>query len=358
MDTSTPEGQEAEAPNYSLIASEIFGNDFKGEIKEQPANEQPAEPAQEPVEAEEEQPAEVVKESPVEAQEAQEEGETPISSFDELVESQGWDPEWANSLEFEQKVDGETRLVTLKDLIATNQTLSAAEKRLEDAKEKAKTQYQQLAETQEKVEETFNVAYAVLENQKKAIDEEAAKVDWASLRNQDPGEASFKKQEFKERREAVEAEIGKLSTQYQEYVADQQQKSQAALQEHLQKEQEALLEKLPEWKDPEKAKAGHKEVADYLSSQGFTPEEIAQASDHRLVIMARKAALYDKGASAEPAKKKLVTVPKTLKPGASVQADPNKSKEDHYRKIIANNPNSRQAEEATVALMQLRRGKP
>lgn len=49
MDTSTPEGQEVEAPNYSLLASQVFGDGFKGEVQEQPVEEpqQPQEAAEE-----------------------------------------------------------------------------------------------------------------------------------------------------------------------------------------------------------------------------------------------------------------------------------------------------------------------
>ena len=90
----------------------------------------------------------------------------------------------------------------------------------------------------------------------------------------------------------------------------------------------------------------------------LSPEEVARASDHRLVIMARKAMLFDRQKSkAEPAKKKLLTVPKTLKPGVSKPVDINQAKVAEAKATIAKNPNSRTAEDAAVALLKLRRGK-
>lgn len=57
-------------------------------------------------------------------------------------------------------------------------------------------------------------------------------------------------------------------------------------------QREQLLAKVPEWKDEAKAKAEVAKLKDYLAQQGYQPGE-ADFTDHRSVILARKAMKYD-----------------------------------------------------------------
>jgi hypothetical protein len=59
-----------------------------------------------------------------------------------------------------------------------------------------------------------------------------------------------------------------------------------------QDQHEKLLAKVPEWKDPAKAKAEVSQLKEYLAQQGYEPGE-ADFTDHRSVILARKAMQYD-----------------------------------------------------------------
>lgn len=57
-------------------------------------------------------------------------------------------------------------------------------------------------------------------------------------------------------------------------------------------------------------------LTQYLRVQGFADEDIAGAADHRLIMMARKAMMFDNLATkADVSKKKVIKIPKTLKPG-------------------------------------------
>jgi hypothetical protein len=78
------------------------------------------------------------------------------------------------------------------------------------------------------------------------------------------------------------------------------------------------MSKVPEWKDAEVAKKEKQEIAAFLLDQGFTKEDLAAASDHRMILMARKAMLFDKGQDKTAiAQKKVLTIPKVLKAGAT-----------------------------------------
>ena len=104
---------------------------------------------------------------------------------------------------------------------------------------------------------------------------------------------------------------------FQTTQAQSKQEADAELRQYLQQEQQRLLDALPEWKDPEKAKAEKQSIATYLMDAGFSKEDISAATDHRMILMARKAMLYDKGQNkAELVAKKITTIPKVVKPGA------------------------------------------
>lgn len=359
METSTPEAEGSKST--SLLAQELFGGNFHGEVKvsekpvEQPATAAPEEP-EEPVE----------KVSLEDAQGSGEEAETnseeegvTISTFDELVESQGWDPEWANSLEIPVKVDGESSKAKIADLVKSYQMTQAAEKRLEEAKEKAKSQYQALAEKQKELDATVRVAASVLQKQLDQVGEEEKSVDWKTLESQDPGEAALKRQKFAERRAAVRGEIGELAKAYQQHQQKTELETHEKQAQKLLQEREALLTKLPEWKDEDTAAAEQKSLTEYLHSQELSEDAIHQtAFDHKLLIIARKAMLYDQiKQKAEPAKKKLVKVPKTLKPGSpKPESNSNQTQINELQKRISANPNSADALDAAREIVKLRRG--
>ena len=88
------------------------------------------------------------------------------------------------------------------------------------------------------------------------------------------------------------------------------------------KQQAQLLEaKVPEWKDAAKAKVQKQELAAYLMQEGFTEQEIGSLIDHRTVLVARKAMLYDKAATVTD-KKVAKTPPKVEKAGAKADSVP------------------------------------
>lgn len=358
--TSTPEAEPVRS--MSEIAREAFGSDYHGDVTEKP-KEAPAETTETPEtqDVEFQQPeSETQPETQPEAEQnletAEPEGET-ISTVRQLIETSEFDPEWFNSLEIDVKVDGEPSSAKFSDVVKSYQITQAAEKRLEDAKEKAKTQYQALADKQQELEAVFQVAAGVLQRQKAKIDTDAGKVDWDKLRVDDPAEWTAKQQEFANRKAAVDTEARVIATSYQQHTQKVKQETDNTMSKNLTAEQETLLEKLPEWQDEEVAKTEQAAVGEYLVSLGFSPEEVSKTYDHRQVIMARKAMLFDQLSSkAAPAKKKLNLVPKTLRSGSPKQkSEINQTQEQSLLKTINANPNSREAEDAGVALLKLRR---
>jgi|GEM_PF-2658967 len=75
----------------------------------------------------------------------------------------------------------------------------------------------------------------------------------------------------------------------QRSAAEQQQ----ALRQELAQEAQRLTEAIPEWADAGKAQAEKAALRDYLNKAGFQHEELDQVTDHRSLVVARKAMLYD-----------------------------------------------------------------
>jgi len=325
-------GTEAPSRSLSLLASQTFGDDFRGTVEEpkpeesvQPEApeaeaEQPEPEEQEAAEAEgEEQPEPEASEDGTEA----EDDKQVVSSFSELVESQEWDWDWFKNLSTPVKVDGESVDVSFSDLVKSYRTEQEASKRITEAKTQAEAATQEIQQRQQALDGQFKVAAALIENAEQLIDQDASQVDWADLRQSDPAEYAARKDEIRERRAEIDRMKREAVDSYQTLTAEQQKEAEKEQQEYLVKQQTALLEKLPEWKDEKVATAERSEIVDYLRKEGFEDQDIFNATDHRLVIMARKAMQFEKGgeAKASAAKKKVAKVPVTVKPSAPKSQD-------------------------------------
>lgn len=353
------QGTQPEGPpqgGLSLLANDMFGPDFYGEVK------RPEESGETPT----------GEETPeAESPETPEEGEQPESPESEEAEYSEYQlGEIAQLLGVEEgdltvdddgkvainlKVDGETSHTRLSDLKAREQQLQAADKRLEEAKEKAKAQNQELSQKSEALQEQFATAAKLIENAESVLDQDTKAIDWNKLRQDDPAEYSAKKAEIAERRQQLEQMKEDAKKTWQESVQKQREQLQEQQKQHLQSEHAALLEKLPEWQDAEKAQSEKSKISEYLKgTMGFSDEDVMGASDHRLILMARKAMLYDElQANTDVARKKVAKVPKVMKPGTPKSPDQrNKEQERKARDQLKKSGSLNDA----YALLKARRG--
>ena len=180
METPTTETPET---NYSLLAKERFGHNFVGEVQEAA----PVEVPEETQEVEEEQVLEadegieeVTEETTEEAEEAT------VQTFDELIQAQEWDDEWANSLAVKVKIDGEEKPVKISDLRANFQMQEAAQKRLEEAKAAKESAKAEASQKMEEANQQLAAAAAIVADAEKALLGEINNTDLDKLREQDP----------------------------------------------------------------------------------------------------------------------------------------------------------------------------
>lgn len=92
--------------------------------------------------------------------------------------------------------------------------------------------------------------------------------------------------------------------------------------EFLQAEHAKLIDADPIFADAEKGKAEKVRIRDYLKAQGFDDEAINGLADHRSVLIARKAMMYDQVKNAKPEEKRVSEPPKVMKPGPAGEKPP------------------------------------
>lgn len=226
-------------------------------------------------------------EDAVEDDEAEEETPTKVLSQEEL-----------DDLLITVKVDGKEEKVKVREARQgyqraqdyTRKTMELAERR--KALEAQTEQYAQLI--------------PVLQERLTAL-AETAKLPDPALRESDPGEYAAQMADYnavQEQKRAVEAEAARLKQENAEKTA-------AAFAEHVRNEMEVLAQKLPAWKDPETAAKEQKLIRRFMLANGYSESEIDMLSDHRAVLLVRKALLYDQ----QKAKARTKVRPVSERPG-------------------------------------------
>lgn len=223
---------------------------------------------------------------------------------------------------FTIKVDGKTVELTQEQLADayknglrqadyTKKTMEAAELRKSAEAEKARA-YQERQQYAENLNRIAVQLEGVLQNQP----------DLSALLESDPVEYLKQTHLLQQR----QAQLHQINQQRQQLAMQAQAEQQSLYQSHLEAQKQELLAKLPTWKDSEKAAAERDALKAYLKKEGYQDQDIGNISDHRAVVMARKAMLYDQMISkASAAAKKVAPLPqKVERPG--VNETPNTDK--------------------------------
>ena len=208
------------------------------------------------------------------------------------------------------KVDGKEIEVTLDEL-------QKGYSRTQDYTRKT----QQIAETRKAVEAEAAAIRAEREQYaqllgalKQQLESAEAPPDLDRLYNEDPIEWVRQRELLRDKQEklaAIQSEQARLSQ-----LTEQQRAKE--FQAHLASQQEALIQAVPEWKDPKKAQAEKALLVEFGKKIGFSEEELKNVYDHRAVIALRKAALYDQMMSKRGQIKPVVNNgPRPAKPSAA-----------------------------------------
>lgn len=116
--------------------------------------------------------------------------------------------------------------------------------------------------------------------------DEFASIDWKRLAAEDPAAYVLKEFEFKQKQSALQSAAAERTRLENEAATERA----TAQTEYLTKQQQLLVEAVPEFGDPEKAPKLREQLVTFLQSNGYTPKEISGLTDHRMVKILAQAA--------------------------------------------------------------------
>ena len=280
--------------------------------QEQTANEETDTPVDEEVVEETKEAEEVEEETPEpESEEEEEEGQVEEETEEEVDEEE-YDVVAEEDLKYTIKVDGKDYEVDIEELKNgyqrqadyTRKSQALAEQR----KETEQIQSERMQLEQER--QMYANGLQMLQEQQSAKLQEFDKVDWDTLKTEDPYQYMLQKDEYRDAQEKA----NNVAQQQVLIQQEQQQTAQKARAHFVQQEYSRLVDALPEWND--KDSTIKKDIQEYATSVGFRPEEISQLADHRSVLVIKKAMEFDKlTKKVAPKKKAVKKVPKVQKSG-------------------------------------------
>src|SRR5262249_50277479 len=113
--------------------------------------------------------------------------------------------------------------------------------------------------------------------------------DWNALATENPAEYVRQRHLFEQKQH----ELQQLQTAQAYLNSQRDAELQKQREAFVQAETQKLLDAIPAWKDKAKAQADSAAVSKYLGDMGFDGDAQASIVDHRLILIANKARLYD-----------------------------------------------------------------
>ena len=178
--------------------------------------------------------------------------------------------------------------------------------------------------------------------------------EWDTLRRQNPDQFArdfSNHQLVKQQLDAVNAEKGRIQQEKLGLMEEQ-------LREHLEGEKNALLSAIPEWQDEAVADAERQELHSFAMSYGFSESDLAQVSDHRLMLLLRDGMKYRQGKTkGEAAIREKVDTAIRLKPGTGKKKSRKKQsirkKQRNAERMLARTGTEKDALAAILDLVEL-----
>ena len=209
------------------------------------------------------------------------------------------------------KVDGKDVKVTQEELLAGYSRQADYTRKSQVLSEQRQKADSELAATQQE-RQRYLSQLEQFNTQADSKINELAKTDWTQLKEEDPTEYMLKRDQYRELQEnkrMVEDEQNNLQLK-------SQQENQAKWQEELGRQQEIMVQRLPEWTDPDKGPKLKQNIKSFAVKKGFTEQEVSSLIDARSVDVLHKAMLYENLLAAKISGKKTKVVPKVTRPGS------------------------------------------
>ena len=209
------------------------------------------------------------------------------------------------------KVDGKDVEVTQEELLAGYSRQADYTRKSQVLSEQRQKADSELAATQQERQRYLSQLEQFNTQADSKIDE-LAKTDWTQLKEEDPTEYMLKRDQYRELQEnkrTVEDEQKNLQLK-------SQQENQVKWKEELGRQQEIMVQRLPEWTDPDKGPKLKQNIKSFAVKKGFTEQEVSSLIDARSVDVLHKAMLYENLLATKISGKKAKVVPKVTRPGS------------------------------------------
>ena len=261
--------------------------------------------------------------------------EDAVTHFSDLAEHLGVEESYLENLLVPTKINGEEREATIKDLVATFQKGGSADLKLMELADNRKqfdmerSQYTEALQQEWSRIQTLNT-----ELQNMLTGDEESQLQ--QMRHSDPAEYAARmadRQSRLQRAHKINDEM--QQTQNKKVLDDYSRK--------VSIEGNRLIDAIPEWSDDKTRTAENRDVRQYLLKMGMQDFEIdgkfengrlvhPGVIDHRAIVLARKAMLFDQARSGtEPKKAKLKSLPKMGAGRPKSKADVNDAKRKEIR---------------------------
>lgn len=191
----------------------------------------------------------------------------------------------AEQQRFKVKINGEEQEVPLSELVKGYQLESDYRIKTSQVAEQARAAQEQHQQAQQ-----LQAQYAqVLQTYTQQLQAMQPQPPNPALIESDPVNYLRQQQAF----QAWQGQMQQAQWEQQQLQAVQKDEAERFVKARVAEQMDLLTKAIPEWSDAEKAKTGKAELKSYLQSQGYAPGEVEQAVDHRAIVLARKAMLYD-----------------------------------------------------------------
>lgn len=219
---------------------------------------------------------------------------------------------------FNAIIDGEATPVSINDLVKSYQLEGHVNNKsiaLEnDRKEFTQTRDKAYDELVNRLE----TANKLLELSQQSLVAEYQGIDWDGLRMTDPAEWAALRQQYAERLQSIDQAKSQVGQNKTGLTEEQQNEQAQKQQEFINGEIQKMIVDNPSWSDQNVMADEVGKIGQFLQSQyGFTPEEIANNMDSRLMKLIQDAQRLHSGKASVKDKKIPKNVPKFRKPGAN-----------------------------------------
>lgn len=216
---------------------------------------------------------------------------------------------------FRAKVDGQDKEISFDSLLRNYRL----QQHVDNNATEVKQQREAIVKEREQMREAYFSAIQQAANFITAQEEELMRqfnsINWDAKKTENPTQYVIDREGFRDKLHALQAKRFELGQKWEEEQNKRTEQMNKSMQEQVEYEAKAILDKIPEWTDKAIAKAESAQLKAYAKEQGgFTDEELNSLIDHRAWAMLRKAMLYDQSIDkAKDTMKRVVKLPKVTK---------------------------------------------